>query len=196
MIKIKEAIIVEGKYDKIKLSSIIDAPIIETNGFRIFKDREKCALIRTLAKKRGIIILTDSDSAGFVIRNHIKGIIKGGKVINAYIPEIIGKEKRKSEKSKEGLLGVEGVQDEFILNALKKCGATLINEGSQPNEEKIITKIDLYNLGLTGKIDSAQLRQNLLAKLDLPRYITTNSLLEILNCLMDLSELEYIVNNL
>lgn len=196
MIKIKEAVIVEGKYDKIKVSGIIDAPIIETNGFRIFKDREKSALLRTLAQTRGIIILTDSDSAGFVIRNHIKGIAgTGGRILNAYVPEIFGKEKRKREHSKENLLGVEGVDDEYILNALKKCGATFIDEPSKETSQKI-TKTDLYNAGLTGHDNSAMLRQKLLERLNLPRYITAKAMLEILNCLITPEELEGLVKSL
>lgn len=187
MIKIKEAVIVEGKYDKIKLSGLIDAPIIETNGFRIFKDKEKAALLKALANTNGIIILTDSDSAGFVIRSHIKGIVGSGRVINAYIPEILGKEKRKSQPSKEGFLGVEGVNDEYIINALKSCGATLVDKASEKPQKKI-TKTDLYNAGLTGRENSALLRQKLLKKLNLPKYITANALLEILNCLIPYDE--------
>ncbi len=189
MIKIKEAVIVEGKYDKIKLSGIIDAPIIETNGFRIFKDREKAELLRRLALTRGIIILTDSDSAGFVIRNHIKGIAENGRILNAYIPEIFGKEKRKARASKENLLGVEGVCDEYILAALKRCGATLI-DGEAKEKARLITKTDLYNYGLSGGDNSAEKRRLLLEKLNLPKYITTNALLDIINCTMSAEEFE------
>ncbi|MGN0498613.1 MAG: toprim domain-containing protein [Acutalibacteraceae bacterium] len=195
MIKIKEAVIVEGKYDKIKLSGLIDAPIIETNGFRIFKDREKAALLKTLAHSRGIIILTDSDSAGFVIRSHIKGIVGGGRILNAYVPEILGKEKRKSQPSKENLLGVEGLADEYILNALKSCGATFIDNPSGEVRQQI-TKTDLYNAGLSGRENSAQLRQKLLERLNLPKYITAKALPEILNCLITAEEFEQIVNSL
>lgn len=195
MIKIKEAVIVEGKYDKIKLSALIDSPIIETNGFRIFKDRKKAALLKKLASSRGIIILTDSDSAGFVIRSHIKGIVGGGRVLNAYIPEILGKEKRKSHPSKENLLGVEGVADEYILNALKKCGATIL-DGSDCPTGKQITKTDLYNAGLSGRDNSALLRQKLLEKLNLPKYITAKALPEILNCILSYDEFEKLVKSL
>lgn len=195
MIKIKEAVIVEGKYDKIKLSGLIDAPIIETNGFRIFKDKEKAALLKKLAHSRGIIILTDSDSAGFVIRSHIKGIIGSGRILNAYVPEILGKEKRKNQPSKENLLGVEGVADEYILNALKRCGATFI-DGQSGETKKQITKTDLYNAGLSGRENSAQLRQRLLERLDLPKYITAKALPEILNCLLTPEEFESIVKSL
>lgn len=196
MIRIKEAVIVEGKYDKIKVSGIIDAPIIETNGFRIFKDREKIALLRTLAQTRGIVILTDSDSAGFVIRNHIKGTVgKNGRILNAYVPEIFGKEKRKQQHSKENLLGVEGVDDKYILNALKKCGATFVDE-PQNESRKQITKTDLYNAGLTGHDNSAILRQKLLKRLNLPHYITTKAMLEILNCIITPDELDELVKSL
>lgn len=195
MIKIKEAVIVEGKYDKIKLSGLIDAPIIETNGFRIFKDREKSALLKKLAHSRGIIILTDSDSAGFVIRSHIKGIVGGGRILNAYVPEILGKEKRKNQPSKENLLGVEGVADEYILNALKSCGAAFIDKPSVEARRQI-TKTDLYNAGLSGRENSAQLRQRLLERLDLPKYITAKALPEILNCLLTPEEFESIVKSL
>ncbi len=191
MIKIKEAVIVEGKYDKIKLSGIIDAPIIETNGFRIFKDREKAELLRRLALTRGIIILTDSDSAGFLIRSRLKGIAENGRILNAYIPEIPGKEKRKAQPSKERLLGVEGVEDRHILDALKRCGATLI-DGESPTRRRQITKTDLYNAGLSGGENSAGKRRALLERLNLPGYITTNALLEIINCTMTAEEFESI----
>ena len=195
MIKIKEAVIVEGKYDKIKLSGIIDAPIIKTNGFRIFKDKEKTELLRRLALSRGIIILTDSDSAGFVIRNHIKGIAENGRILHAYIPELLGKEKRKARASKENLLGVEGVRDEYILEALKSCGATFI-EGESRENARAITKTDLYNYGLTGGDNSAEKRRLLLEKLKLPKYITTNALLDIINYTMSAEEFESAVNSL
>lgn len=195
MIRIKEAVIVEGKYDKIKLKGIIDAPIIETNGFRIFKDREKRQLIAAMAKNRGIIILTDSDSAGFVIRNHIKGIAPGGRILNAYIPQILGKESRKSQPSKEGLLGVEGTSNENILSALRKCGATIESENSTPKNAKF-TKAQLYELGLTGGEHSKEKRAKLLKRLELPDYLTTTALLEILPCIITEEEFEKIVNSL
>lgn len=195
MIKIKEAIIVEGKYDKIKVKALVDAPIIATNGFRIFKDREKCALLRALAQTRGIVILTDSDSAGFVIRSHIKGIVNGGRVLNAYVPEILGKEKRKLQSSKEGLLGVEGVDSEYILSALKQCGATLIDKSPLPKSNEI-TKNDLYNLGLVGRDNSSDLRQKLFKRLNLPKYITPKAMQEVLNCLVTPQELEEILSSL
>ena len=148
MLRIKEAVIVEGRYDKIKLSSIVDAPIIETNGFRVFSDREKQSLIRQIAEKRGILVLTDSDSAGFVIRNFLKGVVPKEQIKHCYIPQIEGKERRKPQKSKEGLLGVEGVTDEVIISAIRKSGATVLGEPEKPTRG--ITKADLFSLGLTG----------------------------------------------
>ena len=159
MIKIKEAVIVEGRYDKIKLSSIVDAPIIETNGFRIFSDKEKQSLIRQIANVRGILVFTDSDGAGFIIRNFLKGAIDKSKVKHCYIPQIEGKEKRKSQKSKEGFLGVEGVSDEVIITAIKNSGATVIGEEKTP--ENKITKADLFVLGLTGAENAGYNRKRL-----------------------------------
>lgn len=192
MISIKEAVIVEGRYDKIKLSEVIDTPVIETGGFRIFKDKEKQNLIRKIAEERGILILTDSDSAGFVIRNFLKGNVPEGKIKHAYIPQLKGKEKRKSEVSKEGLLGVEGVSAEIIADAVRKSGATILGEN---NEIKMscITKQDLYELGLTGKENSAVLREKLLKKLGLPTYLSTNAMLSALNCLYSLEELKELI---
>lgn len=187
MIKLKQAVIVEGRYDKIKLSSLIDAPIIETNGFRIFKDKEKQNLIRLMAEKRGILILTDSDSAGFVIRNFLKGIVKNGEILNAYIPQLSGKEKRKEAPSKEGFLGVEGLDGEVLLKALQNSGADCAKEESDIKAE--ITKQDLYLLGLSGKENSAVMRQKLLKRLSLPCYMTANAMTEALNCLVTKSEL-------
>lgn len=135
MLKIKEAIIVEGKYDKIKLGSIVDAPIIETNGFRVFSDKEKQSLIRKIAQVRGILVLTDSDGAGFVIRNFLKGAVDKSKIKHCYIPQIKGKEKRKPEKSKEGFLGVEGVSNEIIVEAIKKSGATVIADDTKSEQK-------------------------------------------------------------
>lgn len=158
--KIKQAIIVEGKYDKIKVLSIIDAIVIETNGFRIFKESKKVDLIRRIAKTKGVIIFTDSDSGGFMIRNYLKGCIKEGEVLHAYIPDVFGKERRKSEVSKEGKLGVEGVPEEVILNSLESLGIG-IDEGFKDIKGEI-TKLDLYNLGLSGKADSEERRQKLI----------------------------------
>lgn len=184
MIKINEAIIVEGKYDKIKLSSFIDGLIITTDGFSIFKDKEKRELIRTLAQKRGILILTDSDGAGFVIRNHIKGFVPNERIKNAYIPEILGKEKRKTKPSKEGTLGVEGISKEEIIKALEKCGVF----GEEKSEEEKITKIDLYEAGLYGRDDSVQKRDEIKKKLNLPSKLSANAFLDVLNFLMTKEE--------
>ena len=182
MIRVEQAVIVEGKYDKIKLSSIIDAVIIQTNGFKIFKDEQKRDLIRYYASKKGIIILTDSDSAGFKIRNYVKGIVKDGKIINVYIPDVFGKEKRKIAPSKEGKLGVEGIEKDIIIEALNKAGV-LIEESKAKTD--LITKMDLYEDGLTGGQNSSYKRQKLLHELDLPELLTTGAMLDILNTMFD-----------
>ncbi|MBQ7503867.1 MAG: DUF4093 domain-containing protein [Ruminococcus sp.] len=192
MISIKEAVIVEGRYDTIKLSEVIDTPVIETGGFRIFKDKEKQNLIRKIAEERGILVLTDSDSAGFVIRNFLKGSVPEEKIKHAYIPQLKGKEKRKSEASKEGLLGVEGVSAEIIAEAVRKSGATILGEDNEIKKSEI-TKQDLYELGLTGRENSAILREKLLKKLELPTYLSTNAMLSALNCLYSLEELKELV---
>lgn len=194
MIKIRQAVIVEGRYDKIKLSSLIDASIIETNGFRVFKDREKQSLIRRIAETRGILIFTDSDGAGFVIRNFLKGIVPESRIINCYIPPIEGKEKRKRERSREGLLGVEGVSDEVILAAVRRSGAEIIGEEAPASHG--ITKQDLYRLGLSGRENSAGLRKSLLKRLSMPEYLSANALITALNCLYSLSELEELLNEI
>lgn len=192
MITIKEAIIVEGKYDKMRLKSVVNATIIETNGFRIFKDKEKVNLIKQLADKQGIIVLTDSDGAGFVIRNHLKNIVPKEQIKHAYIPQIKGKEKRKAQPSKEGTLGVEGVDEQQLIISLKNAGITY-----NPNAKKdSITKTELFKLGLTGRENSHKLRTALLKKLNLPQYITTNALLDVLNSLMDLNELSEIISEI
>ena len=186
MIKVDKVVIVEGKYDKIKLSSILDAVIIETDGFGIFKDKEKQALIRKLAHTKGILILTDSDSAGFKIRSFIKGIVPSEQIINAYIPDIFGKEKRKTEASKEGKLGVEGVKPQIITDALEKAGVFCQQVEDKPKKE--ITKLDLFEDGLTGGTDSNALRKKLLKHLNLPERMTTNALLQIMNTLLTFEE--------
>lgn len=189
MIRLEQAVIVEGKYDKIKLSSIIDAVIITTNGFNIFKDAEKLELIRYYAEKTGIIIMTDSDSAGFTIRNHIKGAVRKGTIINVYIPDIMGKEKRKLKPSAEGKLGVEGVEKKIILEALEKAGVT----ASAGESREKITKTDLFTLGLSGGKNSSALRKKLLEYLKLPSLLSPNSMLEVLNTMLSLEELEEIM---
>lgn len=194
MVKIREAIVVEGRYDKNTLSQIVDAPILETSGFGIFKDKEQMALLRTVAQRRGLIVFTDSDGAGFVIRNHLKSAIPGKYLKHAYIPEIPGKEKRKKTAGKEGILGVEGMTREIILNALKAAGATIEGEeGSAPNA---ITKQDLMELGLSGGPGSSEKRLLLQAKLGLPRHMSANALLQALNLLYTLEELSACVKAL
>ncbi len=193
MIKLKEAVIVEGKYDKIKLSSIVDGLIITTDGFGIFKDREKRELIKTLAKKRGIIILTDSDSAGFLIRSHIKGFVSEGEIKNVFIPDVFGKEKRKSAPSKEGKLGVEGMDRELLENALKKAG--IVEEKTNPNAKKVL-KSDLFEDGISGGADSKAKRTRLLKELGLPERMSANALLETVNALYSFEEYKAAVSRI
>lgn len=191
MVKIKEAIVVEGRYDKNTLSQIVDTIILETAGFGIFKDRQQMALLRRVAQKRGLIVFTDSDGAGFVIRNHIKSAIPGQYLKHAYIPDIPGKEKRKAAPGKEGKLGVEGMTREVILQALKRAGATMDEAAGQP--ETPITKQDLMALGLSGTHDAAANRKKLLSTLDLPEHMSANAMLQALNLLYTREELEEIV---
>ena len=187
MVKIKEAILVEGRYDKNTLSQIVDAPILETNGFGIFKDKKQIALLRQVAEKRGLIVFTDADGAGFVIRNHIKSAIPGKFLKHAYTPDIFGKERRKDKAGKEGKLGVEGMRPEIILEALRKAGATI--EGESLTESSSITKQDLMDLGLSGSADASAKRLALLKKLNLPEHMSANALLQALNLLYTLEEL-------
>lgn len=189
MIRIREAIIVEGRYDKNTLAQIVDAPILETSGFGIFHDRQRLALLCRLAETRGIIVLTDSDGAGFVIRNYLRGAIDPLQVKHAYIPDIAGKERRKRTASKEGKLGVEGMRPDVLLEALRRAGATIEGEDT-PAPGVRITKADLYAAGLTGGADSKAARQRLLAQLDLPEHLSTNALLEVLNALMTREEFQ------
>lgn len=192
MIKLKQAVVVEGKYDKITLSSIIDAVIIVTNGFGIFKDKEKLELIKFYAGTTGIIIMTDSDRAGFIIRNHIKGTVKNGKIQNVYIPDIMGKEKRKLKPSAEGKLGVEGMNKEIILKALEKAG--IAADETEIKKDSLITKTDLFILGLSGGQNSSELRRKLLNHLKLPSLLSANSMLEVLNTMMDIDRLRTIMD--
>jgi len=186
LIKVKEAVIVEGKYDKIKLSSIIDGLIIETRGFQIFSDKKQMDLIRRLADTRGILVLTDSDSAGFIIRNYLTGAISSEKIKHAYIPDIFGKESRKEKSSKEGKLGVEGVPVRAIIEALTRAGV-VCGSDEIPTGRKI-TKTDLYIAGLSGGENSAQKRQELLRELSLPEHLAANSLVGVLNSIMSYEE--------
>lgn len=194
MIKIREAIVVEGRYDKNTLSQIVDAPILETSGFGIFKDKKQMALLRQVAEKRGLIVFTDPDGAGFVIRNHIKSAIPARFLKHAYIPDVMGKERRKRAPGKEGKLGVEGMWPEVIIDALRKAGATV--EGENCPASRGITKQDLVELGLSGGTNSAEIRQALLKKLDLPEHMSANAMLQALNLLYDLDELQGLLKRL
>ena len=188
MVKIKEAIVVEGRYDKNTLSQIVDTTILETHGFGIFKDKKQMDLLRRVAKARGLIVFTDADGAGFVIRNHIKSAVEGRYLKHAYTPDIMGKERRKRTAGKEGKLGVEGMRPEIILEALRKAGATIEGEtGDSPKDP--ITKQDLMALGLSGGANSSEKRLKLLKKLELPERMTTNAMLEALNLLYNKEEL-------
>ena len=187
MIRIREAIIVEGRYDKNTLAQVVDAPILETSGFGIFHDSQRLALLRRLAETRGIIVLTDSDGAGFVIRNYLRGAIDPAQVKHAYIPDVAGKERRKRTASKEGKLGVEGMRPEVLLEALRRAGATIDEKSTVKG--KSITKADLYDLGLIGP-DSVEKRKALCKRLELPEHLSANALVEVLNLLMSREELE------
>ena len=194
MVKIREAIVVEGRYDKNTLSQILDAPILETSGFGIFKDKQQMALLRRIAETRGLIVFTDSDGAGFVIRNHIKSAIPGKYLKHAYIPDIYGKEKRKAAPGKEGKLGVEGMTKEVILESLRRAGATIDGEEAAPVRQ--ITKQDLMELGLSGTPEASANRLKLLKKLNLPEHMSPNAMLQALNLLYTLEELEGIMKTL
>lgn len=181
MFRIQEAVVVEGRYDKNTLSQIVDTLILETNGFGIFHDPERMALLRRAAERRGLIVLTDSDGAGFVIRNRIKGAVPKELVKHAYIPDVYGKEKRKRKPGKEGKLGVEGMPPQVIEQVLRRAGATFLGEAAQGENERPVTKADLYVAGLTGGEGSAQRRLELLKRLQLPEHMSTNALLAVLN---------------
>ncbi len=184
MKRIKEVIVVEGRYDKNTLSQVVDATVVTLGGFAVFNDREKLAFLRRLALERGLIVLTDSDGAGFVIRNYLKGALPRDRVKQAYIPDIHGKERRKRAPGKEGKLGVEGMRPQVLLESLRRAGATFLDEVDQPAAGKeSITKADLFALGLTGGTGSAARRQILLRHLNLPEHLTPNALLEALNLL-------------
>ena len=193
MIKTDRIVIVEGKYDKIRLSSVIDGVIIETDGFGVFNDKEKQALIRKLAVTKGLLIMTDSDAAGFKIRSFIAGIVPPETVMHAYIPDVTGKEKRKASPSKEGKLGVEGISQIMLVTALRKAGV-FCEETDEP--AKKVTKTDFYEDGLTGGSSSAQLRRALLKRLNLPSRLSANSLLQIINAYMSYDEYKKAVKEL
>ena len=183
MRRVREVIVVEGRYDKNALRQVVEATVVETGGFGVFNDRERLALLRRLAAERGLILLTDSDGAGFVIRNFLKGAIPKSQLKQAYIPDIYGKERRKAAPGKEGKLGVEGMSPQVLLAALERAGATFEDGGTAAERARPITKADLYALGLTGGRDSQARRQALLRKLGLPERMTTNASLQALNIL-------------
>lgn len=185
-IRVNQIIVVEGKYDAIKLDSFIDGLIIPVNGFSIFKDEEKKLLLKQLGEENGIILLTDSDAAGFKIRNLIKNIADEENVIHAYIPDIFGKEKRKTEYSKEGKLGVEGIDNSVLEEALRKSG--FFNESECVKKQREITNADLYEAGLTGRENSAEKRRQLLLSLGLPQRLSGKNMLSILNTFMTYEE--------
>lgn len=193
MLKIREAIVVEGRYDKNTLSQVVDAPIFETSGFGIFKDKEQLELLRKVAQSRGLIVFTDGDGAGFVIRNHIKSVIDGKYLKHAYIPDIPGKEKRKATPGKEGKLGVEGMTPDVILQCLRQAGATVEGEVATPKTD-VLTKMDMFCMGLSGGPESKIKRQKLIKMLDLPEHLSANALLQVLNLLYTKDELYRLVD--
>ena len=182
MLRIREAIVVEGRYDKNTLLQVVDTLILETGGFRIFKDPDQLALLRRAAEKRGLVVLTDSDGAGFVIRNHIKSVIPGSLLKHAYIPDVYGKERRKRQRGKEGKLGVEGMPPEVLEQVLRRAGATFLDEGARSEEAgPPLTKADLFAAGLSGGADSGARRLALLKRQALPEHMSANGLLAVLN---------------
>ena len=179
--KIREAIVVEGRYDKNTLSQAVDAAIVDVGGFGVFNDREKLALLRRLAETRGVVIFTDPDGAGFVIRNHLKGALGTGRVLHAYAPDVYGREKRKSRGGKEGKLGVEGMRPEVLVESLRRAGATF-EDGEAPERGEAITKADLLDAGFVG--DGSKTKRAILVKeLNLPEHLSPNALLDVLNLL-------------
>lgn len=195
MLKIREAIVVEGRYDKNTLAQIVDAPILETNGFGLFKDSKQLALLRRVAQKRGLIVLTDSDGAGFVIRNHIKSAIPAQYLKHAYVPDVQGKEKRKAAPGKEGKLGVEGMPPEVLIQALKQAGAAIEGETVIRNSGQI-TKQDFVQWGLSGGANAGQRRQRLLQRLNLPEHMSANAMLQAVNLLLTREELAQMIQEL
>ena len=194
--RIKEVIVVEGRYDRNTLAQVVDATVVETGGFSVFNNREKLAFLRRLAEKRGLILLTDPDGAGFVIRNYLKGAIPRQRVKQAYIPDVAGKERRKRRPGKEGKLGVEGMPPAVLEAALRQAGATVLGEDSAPPQAPPLTKADLYACGLSGGEGSREKRQKLLRKLDLPAHLSPNAMLPILSALYDRNALLEEMRNL
>lgn len=195
MVKIRQAIVVEGRYDKNTLSQIVDAPVLETSGFGIMNDKAQLLLLRRVAESRGLIVFTDSDGAGFVIRNYLKSAIDPKYLLHAYIPDIYGKEKRKQTPGKEGKLGVEGMPPEVILDCLRRAGADF-EDGREKAACQPITKQDLMDLGLSGGKNSSLLRKALLNKLDFPEHMSSNAMLQALNLLYTLPQLQQLMNEL
>lgn len=195
MLRIREAIVVEGRYDKNTLSQLVDTAILETSGFQIFKDRERLSLLRRAAAARGLVVFTDSDGAGFVIRNFLKGAIDPGQLKHAYIPDIPGKERRKRRPGREGKLGVEGMRPEVLEQALRRAGATFLGE-SETTACRSITKADLFADGLSGGPDAALRRTLLLKRLDLPERLSANALLEVLNLLFSYEDYREMADSL
>lgn len=185
--RVRQVIVVEGRYDKNALLQVVDAVIVETGGFSVFHDREKLAYLRRLAAARGVILMTDPDGAGFVIRNHLKGVLPPEQILQAYVPDVYGKERRKRKGGKEGKLGVEGMRPEVLLEALKRAGATFEGESGRQQEGRI-SKADLYKKGLSGGAGSAARRQGLLEQLELPARLTADGLLDVLNATMSREE--------
>ena len=183
MQSVKEVIVVEGRYDKNALRQVVDAVVIETSGFGIFNDAQKQKLLRRMAEARGLIVLTDPDGAGFVIRNFIKSCVPPERLKQAYVPDIRGKEKRKARSSREGKLGVEGMRAEILTEALRRAGATF-EDAQSPRTRQMITKADLYRLGLSGRENSARKRAELIRELDLPEHLSADALLDVLNATM------------
>ena len=198
MIKIKEAILVEGRYDINTLRQLVDTVILETGGFRIFKDRERLEMIRKIAARRGILILTDSDGAGCTIRSFLRGALPKEQVKHAYVPEIMGKEARKRHPSKEGKLGVEGMPQDILLRALQRAGATFLSgtEVGEAAADKPLVKADLYALGLSGTAGSEKRRKALLAELGLPQYLSANALLDFMNAVSNRGEVQEILGRI
>ena len=194
MVKIRQAIVVEGKYDKNTLRQLVDTAVFTTEGFGILSDKAMLSVLRRVAEERGLIILTDSDGAGFVIRNHIKSVIPGKYLKHAYIPDVYGKEKRKSSPGKEGKLGVEGISPKILLDALRRSGATIEGEVSLPNQG--ISKQDLMERGLSGGANASERRLLLKRKLGLPERMSANAMLQALNLLLSLEELDAILNEI
>ncbi len=198
MIRIQEVIVVEGRYDVNTVKQVFDTVVLETGGFRIFSDKERLGMFRKMAERRGLLILTDSDGAGMMIRNYLKGAIPSHLVKHAYIPDIMGKESRKRTASKEGKLGVEGMKPEVLRQALRRAGATILDETGEcvPKVGEQITKADLYALGLSGQAGSEKLRRQILHALELPEHLSANALLDFLNTVSDFEELSALVEKI